>query len=149
MEGKLSPINIAERVDFGGKFRGFHDPESETMEYWKGTERNELLIKKCQDCGKTLHPRRLVCSECLSLNLQWTKSSGKGKVYSFSIVYRPPAPKWQDKIPYIVGIIELEEGVYIFSNILCDTEKIRVNLPVEVIFEKEEERVLPKFKPRE
>ncbi len=150
MAGKLSPEDLAEKVEFGGELRGYHDPESETREYWEGTKRDELLIKKCQDCGKVLHPRRQVCGDCRSFNLQWTKASGQGKVYSFSVVYRPPTPQWLDKIPYIVGIIELEEGVYLFSNILCDPGTIRTDLPVTVVFQKDEggKRVLPKFKPQ-
>ena len=151
MDGQISPESLAERVEFGGELRGYHDPESETREYWEGAKRNELLIKKCHDCGRVLHPRRQVCSDCLSLNLQWTKASGKGKVYSYSVVYRPPAPQWLDKVPYIVGIVELEEGAYLFSNVLCDPERIRVGLPVEVVFQKEGEgeRVYPRFKPQD
>ena len=74
-------------------------------------------------------------------------SSGRGKVYSFSVVHRAPRPQFE--VPYIVAVIELEEGWHMLSNVLeCPVDEVVVDLPVEVAFRKmTEEITLPYFVP--
>jgi hypothetical protein len=85
----------------------------------------------------------------MSENLFWIESTGKGTVYSFTIVRRPRHPAFREKVPYVVAIIALEEGVKMMSNVInIDVEKVKCGLPVEVVFEKiNEEITLPKFQP--
>jgi acetyl esterase len=89
-----------------------------------------------------------VCTGCLGTGLEWVKSSGRGTIYSYSVVHRPQRSEFE--APYVVAIIELEEGWHMLSNIVgCDVDGVRIGMPVEVVFQKmSEEITLPYFKPR-
>ncbi|MEE8414082.1 MAG: Zn-ribbon domain-containing OB-fold protein [Dehalococcoidales bacterium] len=121
----------------------------ETRPFWEGTKRHEVLIQRCKDCGKFRFYPRSTCIYCLSDNTEWVKVSGKAKVYSFTIAYRPARPAFADDAPYNVAIIELEEGIRMISNIVdCANEDIKVDMPVEVVFDDvTPEITLLKFKP--
>jgi hypothetical protein len=85
----------------------------------------------------------------MSLNLEWTKASGKGKVFSYTIVRVSPHPGFNADIPYIVAIIELDESPHLMTNLVdCNIEDIRVNMPVTAVFDDVTSEVsLVKFKP--
>ena len=90
-----------------------------------------------------------MCPVCNSANKAWTKASGNGKIYSWTVVHHPSSPAWAAETPYVVAVVELEEGVRMASNIVdCPAEKLYIGMPVEVIFESVTEDVtLYKFKP--
>lgn len=117
--------------------------------FWEGCKRHEFLIQKCKDCGKYIFYPKLFCSYCLSPNLEWVKASGKGKVYTYSIVHSYPPTEFAGDVPYIVGVIVLEEGVRLMSNIVeVSPEDVKCDMEVEVVFDDvTEEITLPKFKP--
>jgi uncharacterized OB-fold protein len=83
------------------------------------------------------------------MDSEWVKLSGKGEVYSFIIVHRRYHPAFAADIPYVVAIIEVEEGLRMLSNVIgCKPDAVRIGMPVEVSFEDvSPEFALPKFKP--
>ncbi|PIU55381.1 MAG: hypothetical protein COS88_04720 [Chloroflexi bacterium CG07_land_8_20_14_0_80_51_10] len=121
----------------------------QTREFWEGCRRHELWIQRCSDCGTFRWYPRHMCHVCNSANKTWTKASGNGKIYSWTVVHHPSSPAWAAETPYVVAVVELEEGVRMASNIVdCLTEKLYIGMPVEVIFESVTEDVtLYKFKP--
>ncbi|WP_068178553.1 Zn-ribbon domain-containing OB-fold protein [Mycobacterium sp. UM_CSW] len=124
----------------------------DTEFFWSGLKEHKLLIQQCADCKTLRVPPRPMCGHCQSLNWGSVESTGRGVVYSFIMPKYPPLPFLQ--YPYVVALIELDEGVRIVSN-LCDIEPeaIEVGLPVEVFYEKFEaipsgdELVLHQFRP--
>jgi uncharacterized OB-fold protein len=70
-------------------------------------------------------------------------------VYSYTVARRPTGPQWAADVPYVIAIIELEEGVHLTANIVeCDPESVRVEMPVEVTFhDVTPEVTLPQFRP--
>jgi uncharacterized OB-fold protein len=80
---------------------------------------------------------------------EWTKLSGKGKVFSYVIYRRAFHPAYTNDIPYNVAIIHLDEGPNIQSNVTdCDLDEIKIDMPVEMYFDDVSEDIsLPKFKP--
>ncbi|ASW89860.1 Zn-ribbon domain-containing OB-fold protein [Mycobacterium marseillense] len=124
----------------------------DTEFFWSGLEDHKLLIQRCADCKTLRVPPRPMCGNCQSLNWDSIESTGCGTVYSFVMPQYPPLPFLQ--YPYVVALIELDEGVRIVSN-LCDIEPaaIDVGMPVEVFYEKFEaipsgdELVLHQFRP--
>ncbi len=124
-------------------------PDSVTKPFWDGTVKHELLLPKCQDCGKAHFYPRPICPFCGSKNLDWIKSSGKGKVYSYAIQYRPLIPGLEP--PFVTAIIELDEGVRMMSNLVGVEpvpENIRCDMRVQVTWQDLNEEVsLPLFKP--
>jgi len=85
----------------------------------------------------------------MSDKVEWVKASGRGKVLSFTIVYRPVTQAFAGEVPYIVALITLDEGPQMMSNIVgCPLEKVRIGMSVEATFEDWTEEIsVPKFKP--
>lgn len=121
----------------------------ETKPFWDRTKKHELWIQHCKDCERFYFYPRSFCPHCLSYNVEWTRATGKGKIYSFTVAHRPASPEFQPDIPYNITLVELEEGVRLMSNIVeCDNEDLQIDLPVEVVFDDvTPEITLPKFKP--
>jgi uncharacterized OB-fold protein len=93
---------------------------------------------------------KLFCPHCLSRALQWERASGRGTIYSFTIVRSNPPSPFLGDVPFVVAIVELEEGVRLMSNVVgCDPAALRCGQAVEVTFDDVTSEVsLPKFRPR-
>lgn len=119
----------------------------DSKEFWEGLKRHELLIQRCRDCGTYRYYPRPMCPKCNSTNTQWVKATGKGKVYSWVSTHYSFYPAFPP--PYLVAIVELEEGVRMISNLVdCQPEDVYIDMPVEVVFEDVTEEVtVPLFKP--
>ena len=117
--------------------------------FWDGCKKHELLIQKCKNCNKFVFYPKIICPFCLSENLEWVRASGCGKVYSYSVIYSYQPEVFSDDVPYVIAIIELDEGVRMMSNIVeCDPETVKCGMDVGVVFEKiTDEFMLPKFRP--
>jgi uncharacterized OB-fold protein len=87
------------------------------QDYVAGLRENKLLGLKCQDCGMITTPPRMVCRKCAGYNLGVITLSGRGKIVTLTSVYVPPESR-VGKTPYIVVMVELEEGPWIMGN-LC------------------------------
>jgi uncharacterized OB-fold protein len=124
-------------------------PYQDTQPYWDAAKEKRLILQRCLDCGKPQFYPRGVCSHCLGSQLEWIDSSGRGKVHTFTVSYRAPHPGFADDLPFVIAIIELEEGVRMMSNIVgCDPKTVRIDMPVKVVFEQlTPDIVLPKFAP--
>jgi len=121
----------------------------ETLPFWEGCKNHELRLQKCPDCGQIRFYPRSICSNCLSGNTEWVKAGGKGRVYSYTVSYRPAAEAFLEDLPYNIAIIELDEGVRMMSNIVdCADEDLKIGMPVEVVFDDVTPDItLPRFKP--
>src|SRR5205823_5958732 len=102
------------------------------------THTHELWLMRCNDCHEAYFYPRPICPKCFSRNTAWFQASGRGHLYAFSIVHRPPAPAFGDQVPYIAAIVELEEGPRMPTNLINvepDPEKVKIGMAVEVVFE--------------
>ncbi|MFN8544346.1 MAG: Zn-ribbon domain-containing OB-fold protein [Candidatus Binatia bacterium] len=118
--------------------------------YWEAAKHGRLVCQRCTACGHLRFPPSILCPRCLSEDTEWTALSGRGTVYSFIVVHRPQYPAFFADVPYNVAIVELEEGIRLHTNVVeCAPEALRIDLPVEVVFDKvHDEATLPKFRPR-
>ena len=121
----------------------------ELRPFFEGASKGRLVVQKCDACGKLRFPPAQVCAECMSRNLGWVAVSGRGAVYSYTIMHRAYHPAFAGKVPYALVVVELEEGGKITSNVVgIDPHRLKCGMAVEVIFEKiTDEVVLPRFKP--
>jgi uncharacterized protein len=133
--------------DHSGK--NFPQPTGETVCYWEGCKNHELLIQQCSDCGQYQFYPRIMCTNCTSREVNWVKATGRGKIISFTIVYRAISKAYLAETPYVVALIELEEGPTMMSNVVqCDLKDVEVGMSVEVVFEDwSDEITIPKFCP--
>jgi uncharacterized OB-fold protein len=117
--------------------------------FWDAAREGRLVFQKCDDCGEYIFYPRQLCPHCHSQELGWAKVSGRGSVYSYTVVKSNSPSYFLADIPYVVAIIQLDEGVRMLSNVVgCDPDSVRCDMPVEVVFEKlDDEFTLPKFKP--
>lgn len=121
-------------------------PEAE--EYWRGAGQGRLLYQKCRGCGSIQFPFLTICRNCLSEDVEAKESSGKGRVVTFSTIYRAPSPVFAMHLPYTLALVELEEG-YRMLSALFDTapEDVSMDMPVKVCFRAfSEDYALPLFR---
>lgn len=123
------------------------DPESRP--YWEALREGRLLLKRCGSCSRQHHYPRELCPYCGSDALEWSPVRGTGSVYSFTVARRPAGPAFKQDVPYVVAIIELDEGARMMSNIVgIDPDEVRIGQRVAVEFEAvTAEITLPRFRP--
>ncbi|MEW6443264.1 MAG: Zn-ribbon domain-containing OB-fold protein [bacterium] len=119
------------------------------MPFWQAAREGKLVIQKCSDCHGHIFYPRLLCPHCGSQRLAWTEASGRGTIYSYTVVRSNAPSAFLEDMPYVVAVIRLAEGVQMLSNIVgCDPDQLACDMPVEVVFETlTEEFKLPKFRP--
>ena len=114
----------------------------ETQPFWDGTAKGILLLKRCRDCGETHYYPRALCPFCFSGETEWYEASGQGRIYTFSVMRRVPAP-------YVIAFVTLAEGVSMMTNIVdCDLDAVAIGQDVQLTFrETEGGYTLPVFTP--
>ena len=117
--------------------------------FWDAARDERLIIQKCDDCDKHIFYPRIACPHCFSENVGWIDASGKGTIYSFTVVESNAPSAFAGDLPFVIAVIRLEEGVQMLSNIVgCDPYTLSCDAPVEVVFEPlNDEFTLPKFRP--
>ncbi len=119
-----------------------------TKEFYGFCRAGELRFQRCTSCGKWRHVPRPMCGGCGSWEWEWSVSSGKGKLFTWTVVRRAMHPAFPEDVPYAPAVIEMEEGVRLVSWVVdCPPEELERGMPVEVLFEAASPEVsLPKFK---
>ncbi len=124
-------------------------PSAVSQPFWDGLRDGELRIQRCEECSKHVFYPRTVCPYCLSDRLGWVTASGRGTLYSFTVVRRAMNPAFQPDVPYVYAIVELAEGPRVTTNVVnCDMEALRVDMPVKALYDNvTPEAALLKFEP--
>lgn len=122
-----------------------------TRPFWEAARQHRLALPKCDDCGRMHSYPRSWCPHCGSEALTWTDTAGRGTVYSYTVVHRPPNPVFKPEVPYAVAVVALEEGPHLMARIVgCPAAAVRIGMAVSVTFlELTEEISLPVFAPAE
>ena len=124
-------------------------PDDETRPFWDAARERRLLIKRCAACGRAHHYPRPFCPYCWSRDVAWEQARGTGTVYTFSVVHRNDLPPFNERLPYVAAIVELDEGPRMMTNIVdCDVDEVSVGMAVEVDFRAIDDTVtIPVFRP--
>ena len=118
-----------------------------TKPFWDAAREHRHSIPHCKACGQHhFYPREL-CPHCHSDDLEWTDVSGKGEIYSYTIARKPAGPVFADDVPYIIAMIQLDEGPRMLTNLVVDdVETVGIGDRVAVTFDDVTDEVtLPKF----
>jgi uncharacterized OB-fold protein len=125
------------------------DPESKP--FWEACRRHELYIQQCHACHAYYYYPRNTCPHCWSNEVRWVRLSGKGSVYTFTVMYQHGGAGFRDQLPFVLAYIELDgtAGVKMLTNLVdCDPETVRIGMPVEVTFvDVNEDIAIPLFRP--
>ena len=124
---------------------------ADTKPFWDACRNHELRFQKCTECGHVRWPPSILCPLCYSNKTEWIRASGKGTVFSFVVYHKAFHPGFEADLPYVVAIVELQEGPQFLTNIVgCDPGEMSCEMPVDVVWEDiTEEFSLPKFRPSE
>lgn len=125
------------------------EPSAISAPFWDGLRAGELRLQRCAECERHIFYPRSVCPHCLSNRVEWTAASGRGRVYSYTVVRRAMNPAFAAGVPYVFAIVELEEGPRVTTNIVnCVSDEVRVDMPVKATYDNvTSEIVLLKFEP--
>lgn len=125
-------------------------PESLTTEaahFFAAAAQGRLELQRCSDCGKAWFFPRPACVACGAERFVWIAASGRGRVHSYSIVHRAPSPEFRERLPYVVALIDLDEGPRMMTNIVgAGALEVAIGDAVRVTFEdRGAGRRLPQF----
>jgi len=119
--------------------------------FWDYAKRHELAVQRCDRCLRYQHWPEPVCRSCSSFDLSPSVVSGRGALYTYTVSVQSFNPYFDDKIPLVLAVVELEEqvGLKLVANILdCPEEDVRIGMQLEVVFEDvDDELTLPQFRP--
>jgi uncharacterized OB-fold protein len=107
------------------------------------------VIQRCRGCGAHRFPARELCNRCLGSEAEWVPACGRGRVFSYGVVHQVYHPAFAGDVPYVVAVVELEEGARMTANLVeCAPADVRIDMPVEVTFETRTPQItLPQFRP--
>jgi len=128
-------------------------PDDWSRPYWEGAKEQKLMIQRCQSCGHYNHPPQFICLGCKERDttLEFEPVSGKGTVYAWFIHHDTQVGGFEDRAPYLVAAIELEEQprLLLTTNLLnIAFDEVELGMPVEVVWEKANDDItVPQFQP--
>lgn len=116
--------------------------------YWRAGKGGHIELPQCTSCGLVHWYPRVHCPHCGADTIAWIKASGRGTVHTYTIVRQSHDEFFKTKVPYVLAMIDLPEGVRIMSNVIgCDVSEVRIGTPVHAVFEDVSEDVsIPLFK---
>ncbi len=124
--------------------RPFPQPDRDTAPFWEAQNQHELKFQKCRGCGAVRYPVGPLCPECRSFDFDWTASSGRGTIYSYTIVRHQTHPAFP--VPYTVVLVEMEEGPRVIAQLRsADGAAVAIGTPVRVEWEDHPRQSLPVF----
>ncbi|WP_153135454.1 Zn-ribbon domain-containing OB-fold protein [Paraburkholderia agricolaris] len=111
-------------------------PNADSLPYWTAARERRLVIRKCSACESLHFMPRYLCPVCWSDRLEWVDSGGTGSVHSFTIIRRAPMSAFAARAPYVVALIDLDEGPRMMANVIGeDALSVRIGDRVCVTFE--------------
>jgi uncharacterized OB-fold protein len=99
-------------------------------QYFRAASEGRLVYERCPACGHSQHYPRAVCQRC-GATPEWATASGRGVVYSFTVIRQSGQPGFSDELPYVLALVDLDEGPRLIGNIThCDVDDVRIGAAV-------------------
>ena len=99
---------------------GAADPTTEA--FWVACAQRRLIVQRCSTCGAHQHYPRPFCLTCDGRDMAWAEATGRGVIYALTVIRLPVIPELVP--PYLLALVDLEEGVRMLTNIEGDTARI-------------------------
>lgn len=122
-------------------------PDIDSKPFWDSCKEHAMALQRCASCKRFRYPPRSLCPHCHSVEAAWRAISGRGRVYVSLVMCRSYGPAWDRDVPYNISMIELEEGVRIWSNVIdCSPDEVKIGDLVTITYDDvTEAATLPKF----
>jgi uncharacterized protein len=122
-------------------------PSLRSRPYWEGCRRHQLLYQRCAECSFRGLSAFTVCAHCHATSPVWEESAGRGSLYSWTVVWRPPDPSFQ--VPYAPAVVRLDDELFMLSAVIgCEPEALHEGLRLAVEFHRASDEItLPYFRP--
>jgi uncharacterized OB-fold protein len=124
-----------------------------TQPFWDASRQGRLAIQRCADCGYYNHPPRAACDKCQSANLEFGDVSGRGSVWTYTVMHQKSVAGFEEAVPYLTALVELDEQslLLMVTNLPgIAPEDVRIGMRVKVTFEAlEDGNMLPQFVPED
>jgi len=119
-------------------------PPAYAIPFWEGCRDHKLRYQACAHCGTVQLIPRTVCTHCHSQELRWKDSAGHGAILSYTIVYRAPTPAFKADTPYVIALIDMDEGFRLMTNVRGGAnDSVAIGRRVRIGFEVRGDRTLP------
>ena len=110
-------------------------PDFETKPFWDGCREGKFLIRHCNACGRDHFYPRPFCPTCWGEDVVWKEASGRATLYTYSIVHVNDLPPFNERVPYVAAVVDLDEGPRVMTNVEgVAFEDLRVDMPLVVDF---------------
>lgn len=121
---------------------------ADSAPYWEGAREGRLMLQRCTKTGRAWFYPRHVSPATWKPTVEWFEASGLGSIYSFSVVHRAPQPAFAGRVPYVVALIDLDEGARMMTNVVGpDAMEAAIGDRVRVEFEERADGFrLPQFR---
>jgi len=124
-----------------------HDTEAKEL-FWASVAERAMKLPFCTACGKFFFYPRPICPHCWSSEVEFRPAKGTGRIFTYSVIRSPHGniTGWHQRIPYVVALIDLDEGVRMMGNVIdCDPDAVHSGLPVRLTYTEIDGRLLPAF----
>ena len=119
-------------------------PDAHTQPYWDAAKEGQLRYQQCRACACVQLIPRSLCESCQSSELEWKTSKGIGRVLTFTTVHRAALPVFKQKVPYVIAIVDMEEGFRVMANARPEVQdEIDIGTTVSIGFEEVDGMALP------
>ncbi len=124
--------------------RPYPQPDRDSAPFWEAQQRHELRFRRCTACGAFRYPMTLLCLDCRSWEFEWALASGRGTVYSYTVVHHQTHPAFP--VPYTIALVEMEEGPRIIARMRSsEGTPISIGAAVSIEWEDGPHQALPVF----
>lgn len=111
-------------------------PDADSRPYWEAADQGLFMFQRCRACSRPQFYARALCRHCHATDLAWEQASGDGSIASFTRVSRAPSQAFAQGGPYVIALVDLDEGVRFLCNVIDSPhEEVRIGARVQVVFE--------------
>jgi uncharacterized OB-fold protein len=104
--------------------------------HWHGAQQGRLMVQQCKQCNTYRYPFKKMCADCYSIEVEWIQVSGKGSIWSWCVFHRPYFKGFELEMPYNVVLVELDEGIRIYSNLVgALLDELQIGMRVKACFD--------------
>lgn len=139
MSGEAGALPLGQQEGWDG--RPVPLPDAVCGPFLQAAAEGRLVLQRCRDCDQAVFYPRSCCTACGG-ELTWVDASGRGRVHTYTIIRQNLSRAFRDKVPYVVAMIDLDEGARMMGNVIgCTPEEVSIGMPVEVVLVKVSEGI--------